>query len=89
MNKQFKNLVLYIESEKMLEDVKQIIIKYGQLELLKDEWLVFSPVKRNNYLGYSEFFKTWCLFFKGKTDYQITISDFEALLKNQKQHTKV
>lgn len=81
MNTNFKNLVLYIESEQMLEDVKNILIQNGQESKLKGAWLMFSPVKTNNYLGYSDVFNCWSLFYKLPTDTVISLSEFKELIE--------
>ena len=84
MNEQFKNTVLHIESEQMLDEVKEILVISGQEKYLKEEWLSFCPGMTNNYLFYDKYFKSWSLFFKIPNKTEISLLEFKELLKNSK-----
>ena len=84
MNEQFQHKVLHIESEQMLDEVKEILVESGQAKYLNEEWLYFCPGMTNNYLFYDKFFKSWSLYFKIPHKIEISLLEFKELLKNPK-----
>lgn len=78
---QFKNKVLYIESNEMLEEVRELIEKSGKKEILPKEVENASNTVRYMYYSNSPLGSYFRISKKCSFEYEITLEEFKELLK--------